>query len=116
MSEFLTLTELTVGQALLVGGNRFVRVPGALAAAYRPGDRLVVVESSGALLHVPAAQVVLADLAVDRAHLAFQAMGSVSDEQITRFFDRFAALLEDDSVWVAIQRANLGDVNRARSR
>jgi glutamate-5-semialdehyde dehydrogenase len=116
MSDFQPVTELTAGLPLLVGGNRFVRVPPALAAAFQAGDRLVVVESTGALLHVPRAQSEMAEAAVTRAVVAFQAMSAVTDEQVTRFFDRFAARLEEDAVWAAIRDANAGDLERARGR
>ena len=51
------LERLEVGERLLVGGDRFVRVPHDLADAFRPGDRLVVVHETGALLHLPACSV-----------------------------------------------------------
>ena len=116
MSDVSRLANLVAGQPLLVGGDRFVRVPEALAAAFREGDRLVVVESDGALLQIPRAQSDLVQAAVTRASDAFQAMGAVSDEQVTRFFGCFAARLEEDTVWAAIQEANARDVDRARSR
>ncbi|MEI9891523.1 MAG: hypothetical protein WDN45_14335 [Caulobacteraceae bacterium] len=87
----------------------------ALAAAFRPGDRLVVVQESGALLHVPAAVQAIADEAVGRAHGAFQQMGQVSDEQISRFFKLFAARLDDDRYWAPIVQANEQDAARARA-
>jgi glutamate-5-semialdehyde dehydrogenase len=43
-------------------------------------------------------------------------MGSVSDLQIDRFFDRFAAALADDGTWETVERANARDIERARSR
>src|SRR6202012_253362 len=47
---------------------------------------------------------------------AFGAMGQVSDEQISRFFDQFAARLADDAAWAAIARANDDDVARAKAK
>ena len=50
-----TLQSLTVGMPVLWGGDRVTLVSPDLAAAFSAGDRLIVVQDSGALLHVPAA-------------------------------------------------------------
>ena len=110
------LENLQPGQAIPYGGDRLARVSDALAQAFRPGDRLLVVEQTGDLLHVPAHQHEIAAAAVGRAADAFQAMGAASDTQITAFFDAFAARLQDDEVWAAIATANAGDVVSARTR
>ena len=91
------LDRLEAGMAIPFGGDRITRVSEELAARFQPGDRLLVVQDSGDLLHVPAADQAAAAEAVGRAHAAFQRMGQVSDEQITRFFEAFAARLEDVS-------------------
>ena len=44
------------------------------------------------------------------------ALGEVSDEAITAFFDRFAALLEDDQSFAPILAANDADVETARTK
>ncbi len=49
------LERLEPGQPIVFGGDRVTPVPAELAAAFRPGDRLVVVQETGDLLHVPAA-------------------------------------------------------------
>jgi glutamate-5-semialdehyde dehydrogenase len=49
------LTTLPPGLTLPYGGNRLARVPDAVAAAFRPGDHLVVVQTTGDVLHIPAA-------------------------------------------------------------
>jgi glutamate-5-semialdehyde dehydrogenase len=110
-----TLDKLTAGMPIPFGGNRVATVSDALAAAFQPGDRLVVVQDSGALLHVPAAVHTIAQEAVGRAHGAFQAMGQVSDTAITRFFDRFADNLEDAVIWARIAEANAADVAKAKA-
>ena len=110
------LENLEPGQAIPFGGDRLARVSDALAQAFRPGDRLLVVEQTGDLLHVPAGQHEIAAAAVGRAAIAFQAMGGASDAQITAFFDAFAAKLDDDKVWTAIATANAGDVASAQAR
>jgi glutamate-5-semialdehyde dehydrogenase len=109
------LDKLTPGMPIPFGGNRVATVPEALAAAFKAGDRLVVVQETGALLHVPAAVQSVAEAAVGRAHDAFGQMGQVSDEQITRFFGGFADRLADDRAWSAIAAANAADVDRARA-
>ena len=110
------LEKLQPGQAIPYGGDRLARVSDALAQAFRPGDRLLVVEPTGDLLHVPARQHEIASAAVGRAAAAFQAMGGATDSQITAFFDAFAARLDDDRVWAAIAAANAGDVASAQAR
>ncbi|MEJ0065135.1 MAG: aldehyde dehydrogenase family protein [Caulobacteraceae bacterium] len=92
------------------------RVPEALAAAFRPGDRLIVVQETGDLLHVPAATHALAAAAVGRAVEAFAAMGRVSDAAVSDFFEAFAARLEADETWAPIAAANERDVADAKAR
>ena len=110
------LTSLTAGMAIPFGGDRLTRVPEALAAAFRPGDRLIVVQESGELLHVPAAVHELAAAAVGRAVEAFAAMGRVRDEAVSDFFDAFAKRLEADETWAPIAAANADDVEGAKAR
>lgn len=110
------LTSLTAGERILVGGDRAIRVTDALAAAFRPGDRLVVVHETGDLLHIPATEHALVGAAVAAAAEAFDALSTVDDEQITRFFDHFAALLEDDVAFAPIAAANAADVESALAR
>jgi glutamate-5-semialdehyde dehydrogenase len=110
------LTSLTAGMAIPFGGDRVAHVSEALAAAFRAGDRLIVVQESGELLHVPAATHAIAAAAVGRASEAFGAMGFVSDEAITAFFDDFARRLEADASWAPIAAANAEDVAGAKAR
>nr|QQZ50365.1 aldehyde dehydrogenase family protein [Phenylobacterium glaciei] len=102
--------------AIPYGGDRVAYVPQALADAFRAGDRLVVVQDSGDLLHVPATVQALAETAVGKAHDAFQKMGAVSDAAITAFFEAFAANLADETIWAAIGQANAADVTKAQGR
>ena len=110
------LEHLTAGMAIPFGGDRVTYVSEALAEAFAPGDRLIVVQESGDLLHVPAAVHALAAAAVGRAAAAFAEMGAVNDASITRFFAAFAARLADDAVWAAIAAANDADVESAKAR
>ncbi len=111
-----TLDRLVAGQEILFGGNRVVRVSEALAAAFQPGDQIRVVEATGELLHIPAREAEIAAEAVGRAYGAFQAMGEVSDEQISRFYEEFASRLESEDIWGRISEANAQDIASARER
>ncbi|MFT3855152.1 MAG: aldehyde dehydrogenase family protein [Ilumatobacteraceae bacterium] len=114
MSEQLTVLE--PGQAIVFGGDRVTHVSPELAAAFRAGDRLVVVHETGDLLHVPQADHELVHGAVGAAVDAFVALVDVTDEQISAFFDGFAARLEDDATFASIASANAVDVADARAR
>ncbi len=100
----------------MFGGNRTVEVPAELAAAFVDGDRLVVVNDTGDLLHIPQREFEIAAAAVSRAHAAFLSLGEVSDNAISSFFEAFAARLADDAVFAPIAAANDADIERARAR
>jgi len=102
--------------AIPFGGDRVAVVSDALAEAFRPGDRLIVIDRTGDLLRLPAATYATVQQAVGRAHAAFQRMAEVSDDQVSRFFEAFAARLEDEAAWSVVAAANAGDVASARSR
>jgi glutamate-5-semialdehyde dehydrogenase len=110
------LEALAPGQAIVFGGDRVSYVSAELAAAFRPGDRLLVDPETGELLRVPAADHALAAEAVGRAAAAFARMGEVSDAAVSGFFEAFAARLADDAVWAAIAQANAADVASAKAR
>lgn len=101
---------------LVLGGDRVVEIPEEIAQAFGPGDAILPIEATGEILHVPAAERRVAQSAVERAATAFSKMGSVTDDQISRFFEEFASRLEDDAIWKEIQSVNEGDVADARSR
>ncbi|MET0910232.1 MAG: aldehyde dehydrogenase family protein [Ilumatobacteraceae bacterium] len=104
---------MTPGQRLVFGGSRVAVVGEALAAAFAPGDRLVIVQSSGALLHIPAAVGSIVDAAVGAAAEAFDGLGRCDDASITAFFDEFARLIDDDGAFEPIATANERDVTAA---
>ncbi len=89
------LTQLEAGMAVLYGGDKVTHVSAELAAAYQPGDHVIVVQSTGDLLHIPAAAHQTATSAVGAAADAFRSIGAASDEQITKFYHEFAARLAD---------------------
>lgn len=110
------LTALEPGQVVCFGGNKAVTVTEELARAFGPGDRLVVDEQTGQLLHVPAREWDVAATAVDRASDAFGQLGAVSDDAVTAFFHHFADRLADDATFEPIATANVADVVSARQR
>jgi len=114
MSELLT--ELTEGMQIPYGGDRVTIVPAELADAFQEGDRLLVVQTTGDLLHVPADDWAVAQASVTSASEAFGQMATVTDEQITVFYEVFARRLEDDVVFEPIERANRADVAQAQER
>ena len=110
------LTSLVAGMPIVYGGNQVTHVDDDLAAAFQAGDRLIVVQSSGDLLHIPAEVWDTATDAVGRAADAFAAMGPVSDDQISAFYEAFAQRLADDDTFSPIAAANEADVESARER
>lgn len=109
------LTSLTEGTPIIYDGNKIATVDAALAQAFSPGDRIVVVNTTGALLHIPADQWRIAADAVGRAASAFAAMGSVPDSAISAFFHEFADRLADDTAFSPIAAANDVDVAQAKA-
>jgi len=110
------LTSLTAGMPIVYGGNKVTTVPEGLANAFAAGDRLIVVQSTGDLLHIPADVWDVANASVDAAADAFLQMGSVSDQQISTFFDIFAERLADNANFAPIADANTADVERAQEK
>lgn len=108
------LEKLTPGMLIPFGGDQAAVVGPELARDFVPGDQLIVVQDTGDLLRVPAAEQAIADVAVSAAHRAFQAMGAIGDAAITAFFEAFAARLEDPAAWSAIEAANAADVAGAK--
>jgi glutamate-5-semialdehyde dehydrogenase len=101
---------------LVYGGNRVLHVPADVAERFRAGDALVVVEATGDLLHLPAGERAIAEVAVGRAHDAFAALSAASDDAISHFYAAFADFLADDAVWARIGTVNAEDVETARER
>ncbi len=110
------LTKLQPGMPIVYGGDKVAIVGEELAHAFRDGDRLIVVQETGDLLHVPADDWTAATTAVDAATEAFSGLAGVSDGQMTDFYEHFAAHLEDDEAFAPIAEANQVDVESASAR
>ena len=110
------LTSLTAGAIVPYAGDRYTTIPAELAEAFEAGDRLVVVQDTGDLLHVPAGEWDVAAAAVDRAWKAFGAMGEISDDRISAFYRAFADRLADDEAFSSIATANAADVDAAKTK
>lgn len=110
------LEALTQGMPIPFGGDKVTHVTADLADAFVAGDRLVIVQDTGALLHIPAAESAIAEAAVTAATDAFAAMGTVSDEAITAFYGAFVARLESDESFAPIAAANQADIESAQAR
>jgi len=110
------LTGLTEGQQIVYGGDRVAMVPADLASEFVAGDRLVVVQETGDLLHIPHDEHGRVAAAVGEAADAFAALPACSDEQITDFFRRFAAAIDDEATFAAVLDANDEDVEVATAK
>ena len=110
------LTGLTAGQPVVFAGDRVTAVPAGLAAAFAPGDALLVDDATGELLHVPAAARAAAREAVDAAVAAAAALGAHDDAAVDAFLTGLADRIEDDAAFAAVAAANAADVAAARAR
>ena len=110
------LTRLTEGQQIVYGGDQIAVVPADLARDFVAGDRLVVVQDTGDLLHIPRDEHRRVAAAVGAAAGAFAALAACSDEQITDFFRRFAAVIDDDATFASVLDANDEDVAAATAK
>ncbi len=110
------LRELTPGMPVIFAGDRVTHVSHELADAFRPGDRVIVAQDTGDLLHIPSEVGLIASNAVKAASEAFQEMGRITDQQISDFYNAFADRLADDTVFAAIAAANASDVEGAKAR
>ena len=109
------MKHLKPGTAILSSDGREFTVDDDLAAAFRPGDRLVANGEAG-LLHIPAAEHDKARQAVDAAAGAFASLVTVSDDAIVDFYGHAAAALADDAVWSRVADVNAEDVDNAHRR
>ena len=116
MAAATELTELPAGPPIVFGGNRVLRVDEQMAAAFVPGDSVVVVEHTQQLLLIPSAERSIARAAVSTASEAFEQLSRASDAQISAFYSGFADRLADDDVWADIMAENDKDVANATRR
>lgn len=116
MTALEPLTKLTAGMEIVVGGQNVTRVSEELASAFAAGDRLITVQSTGDLLHIPSDVAEVAHGAVDSAFGAFEEMGNTDDEAITTFFTHFADNLAEDTRFQKILEANQSDISAAKAK
>lgn len=116
MDVMAELTSLSAGMPVIYGGNKIATVSPELAAAFKPGDELVVVQTTGDLIHIPSEVGEIARDAVGRAVDAFSAMNTVADDAITQFYNAFADRLGDAEAFAPIAAANAADIKSARER
>jgi glutamate-5-semialdehyde dehydrogenase len=110
------LRSLRAGQEIPFGGDRVVEVGEELATAFAPGDRLIVVQQSGDLIHVPRNVSAIVDEAVAVAVAAAPLIASASTDAVSRFFAEFANRLADDRSFAVVAAANELDFRAARER
>ncbi|MDX3904278.1 MAG: aldehyde dehydrogenase family protein [Pigmentiphaga sp.] len=116
MNEHGTLDRLEPGMMIPYGGNRYTRVGEALANAFGPGDRLLVVQETGALLRIPGRVDEVVRARVAEARAAFEALAQVPPGSVDRFYHVFADALARNDVWERVMAANDEDVRRAMQR
>jgi glutamate-5-semialdehyde dehydrogenase len=92
-------------------GERLVPLP-----QLEPGDRVVPLAELGELIVISRGAARAASEAVARASAAVAQLAGVSDAAIVRFFEEFAARLEDEAAFGHVLRANQADVASAKAR
>ena len=92
-------------------GEQLVAMP-----RLEPGDRVVPLAEFGELVVISKAASDAAGQAVARATAALAELASANDDSILKFFEGFAARLEDETTFAEILRANGADVASARAR
>lgn len=108
--------SLEPGQKIPFGGSSFVTVSEQLAAAFQPGDHLIVLQDTGDLLHIARSVVAITAQAVESARDGFVGLQRVSGAEISGFYESFAHRLADDRVFEPIAKANAADVASASQR
>jgi glutamate-5-semialdehyde dehydrogenase len=101
----------SAGSIQVLVGERLLPMP-----KLEPGDRVVPLAEFGELIVISKAAAEAAGHAVARAGAALAALSEVSDVAIARFFEEFAARLEDETAFAEVRRANQADVASAKAR
>jgi glutamate-5-semialdehyde dehydrogenase len=104
------LAQIAAGTPVLVG-TRVVSMP-----ALRPGDRMLAVGRTGALVVIPAEAHAAAVDAVGDAAAAVAPLAACTAVQVDAFFSGFADRLASPEVWGRVAAANEADVRSAESR
>ena len=110
------LDSLIAGTKIPYGGNKVAVVTDEIASAFQKGDHLIVVQTTGDLLHIPSHVWDLSSQAVGDAYSAFLKMGAISDETISNFYSIFSNHLTSDDSFNEIAKANAEDVELAKSK
>jgi glutamate-5-semialdehyde dehydrogenase len=111
-----TINKLEPGMPIIYNGNNVTYVSDEIAAKFKSGDRVIIVNSTGDILYIPDDEYKLAYNAVSKACSAFASMGSVTTNSITSFYHLFALNLADDIIWSKISHVNSEDVAQAKAR
>jgi glutamate-5-semialdehyde dehydrogenase len=101
----------SAGSVQVLVGERLLPMP-----KLEPGDRMVPLAEFGELLVISKAAAEAAGHAVAKASAALAALSAVSDQAVARFFEEFAARLEDETAFAEVRRANQADVAAAKAR
>ena len=112
---------MTSAQRLRAGdfvaiGRQIIEIDHEFADSIQEGDEVIAVASLGVLRRISSTVKQIVDDSMSNATLAFDQMSTVSEDQVTHFFDIAARLLADDQVFDSIALANLNDVERAKER
>ena len=89
MPKWNDLNSLSEGMPIPYGGNKVTFVSAELASSFTSGDHLIVVQTTGDLLHIPEEIWALSQEAVSSAYTAFTQMGAITDDAITAFYESF---------------------------
>ena len=106
-----SLDSLQAGMKVPFGGSKFAVVDDALARKFQAGDRLYVVQATGALRRVPAEVADVVTQTVDAAVDAARLLRGTPVAQVRDFYLKFAETLA--ASWSHVEAANAEDVARA---
>ncbi len=104
-----------VGDRFVVG-NQILEMTPEFHSSLQDGDEVLAIASTQSLKRIPRDVQLLVDSSVDAAMSAFHALAQCNVEQINRFFEKAAQLLESDENFDPIAEANAIDVDDAKKR
>lgn len=103
------------GDRILVG-DRLVSLTSEMISTLSMGGKLIPLRSSQTVLSIPVDVRHTVESAVSDAVDGFRRLQATGIEHVDEFFERFAALIEDDGAFAAVLEANYNDVLSARER